>query len=1788
MKLFTHSSNGNHCVTGRLFFLLFVLLNISIKEAKAQSAAQYSFTAFSSPFNQIYGSSGITNVSSIQTDDASSGLVPIGFSFVFCGVAYTQVAVNSNGFMTFGFVAASGCCSSNITTSGFQPGVFPLSIDLHGGYPLASPASSANYITTGSPGSRVFTFEWYGWSAYSSSTTGQIANEMSFQVILYEGSNKIQFAYRRDAAFATYANTSGPGIGIAKTTADFQALPNASASPTPSTSTSVTIATSTFPATNQVYEWDPPLCNATPSAATAAPATTVLCAGGSVTFTATTALNGVGGISYQWQTASAATGPWTNIPGATSLSYTTPVLLASAYYRITDTCNNTIPHTGAASNVCTVSVSGTAIPYIQNFDFPSNVGLSNYGIPACMQRNVNGGNVNLINESFENSFPPTGWNTTNTVSTAWSTSTGVGSANPVFSPHTGSKVAFYNSFSIGSGYSELETPALNMSAPGTYTVSLWVYRDPSGNPYTSTTFSTEGISTYATTTTSAAGTLLGYVPRSYNFAPAAPAAGGWIQYTYTVPVALQTAATYIIFRAFSDDGDNQEMDDVTVTYNAPVSEWGQLGPNMYHAADGTILPWCVYASDTSGNTNGKLDYITTPALPLVQGVTYRAWFGYARGASNWTNNTGTAPNNENLYLLVGQTNPGANSITNPIAGFPGTLIFSTLPAGITSNAPVPTTANNVTYTAPSTGAYFFSWVDNTPHGGLTTTANGTVALDSIKIDSVGCSLATILSQPAATTTVCAGFPVTFSVAGAGYGISYQWYKNGSIINGATATSYTIASASATDAANYTVSVSGTCGGANSVLSNIAALVVNTSPTAIVTPAASTIICPGTTVQLNANTGIGYSYQWYNGTGPIAGATSASYTAGLADNYHVVVTSSNSCYTASSNTPVTVLSAPPAVALPAGNTTICAGTCVTINANTGSYAYQWYNNGSSLPGATSASYLACSTGVYTVKVTNTSNGCFAVSSLSVPVTVNPLPSAVVSASGADTFCQNGSVTLIIPFSGSVSYQWYNGSSPLIGQNTNTYIATQTGAYTLKVTNPLTGCSSLSNVNNVLLNIPPATVSSPNTSLCAGNIVTLSANTGSNLSYQWYQNGYAINGATAATYSTSVSGNYTVMVTSVAGSYSCSNVSSPPVVLQSYSPPPAYITTANATTFCAGNSIVLNADTGTGYIYQWMLNGVNIFQGTTANLLVVSSGNYTVKVTNAQGCFGSSPATTVTVIPLPTPLATASGNTQLCPGGNVSLSTSTAPGLTYQWYNGTTAIPGATFPIYVTASTANYSVVVTNNTGCQGTSNTLPVVMNTIPSSVITAGGPTSICSGASVSLSAPSVSGYNYQWAYNGTAITGANSTTYQASTAGSYTVTVTNVAAGCSSSTATATNLVVFPLPGATSSSIGPTSVCDGSSVILVANSGSGLTYQWNNSGTPMSSATHITDTVAVSGSYTVTVTDNNGCMATSLPSLVSVFSIPAAGFVPGGDTGFCQGNSVTLLATSGNNYSYQWKKNGVNIAGANGQSYQANQVGAYSVVVTNNICSAESSIKNVTIYPQPSNTASLLGADTICFNDSVQIQAVIANGYLYQWSDNGSPIAGATHSSVWARAAGTYTAAVTSNYGCTATTQSINIYNFPPPNPGIIANGLILSTGTFVSYQWYRGGTAASDMILGAVGNSYAANQSGDYYAFVTDAHGCSQFSPVHTVGTTGVVQMGNGNTDIKIYPNPATSVVYIESAVKVKVRISGIEGKLLIEENAVNHVDISKLANGVYMISIYDEQGGLLKVDRLLKNGQ
>jgi subtilisin family serine protease len=266
------------------------------------------------------------------------------------------------------------------------------------------------------------------------------------------------------------------------------------------------------------------------------------------------------------------------------------------------------------------------------------------------------------------------------------------------------------------------------------------------------------------------------------------------------------------------------------------------------------------------------------------------------------------------------------------------------------------------------------------------------------------------------------------------------------------------------------------------------------------------------------------------------------------------------------------------------------------------------------------------------------------------------------------------------------------------------------------------------------------------------------------------------------------------------------------------------------------------------YGWEIrnsNGSLVHSSTATNptFTMSTAGTYTVKLTASSSDAVTTTKTTGLVVEAtPTPSITASGATSFCQGGNVTLTGSSG----YQSYSWST---GQTTSSISVASASSYTLTVGTANGCSG-STSVNVVVNPLPvATVSTSSGSFDFCEGSSLTLEAP-VGASGYQWYKDGTAISGAVSSTLSASSSGSYAVEVTS-SDGCSALSVSQT--VVKNLnPTASISNATALSFCDGGSVVLSAPSG--MSYAWS------TGATTQTVTQSTSGQVGLTITDANGC----------------------------------------------------------------------------------------------------------------------------------------------------------------------------------------------------------------------------------------------------------------------------------------------------------------------------------------
>jgi hypothetical protein len=905
---------------------------------------------------------------------------------------------------------------------------------------------------------------------------------------------------------------------------------------------------------------------------------------------------------------------------------------------------------------------------------------------------------------------------------------------------------------------------------------------------------------------------------------------------------------------------------------------------------------------------------------------------------------------------------------------------------------------------------------------------------------------------------------------------------------------------------------------------------------IITSATFDTICAGATKILSANAGTGYTYQWRLNNNAISGATSSTYTVTQNGSYTVDVTTPTACTGTSAPKVVSFYK----VTADAGpDKQVCSGSATTIgNSSTvpssfGPFTYSWTpSTGLSAVNVATPTATVSTNTTYILTVTD-ARGCSNKDTVVVQALSTPSPSI----SGPTSACNNSISTYSTANNAGTTYHWSVTNGTVVDSSLGYSVKVRwgtTGSGSINVRQTITagGCYTITPNYNVTINALPSVSATVigSTTKCQGDSILLSAGTGTGFNYQWRLNGKAIAGATSNTYYAKQTGSYRVAITNANGCTDSSSASA----LTFNALPTATISASGAVSFCQGKTVTLSANTGTGLSYIWKLNGTAIPGATASSYIASVTGAYTVTVSNSNGCSATSTATNVTVNALPTAVVSSLGaTTTRCQGDSVLLAANTATGYTYQWRLNGVKISGATSASYAAKISGLYKVVVTNSSGCIDSSVGTTVTINTLPTAVIsTVSGLTTFCSGGSVTLGALSGFGYSYQWLSNGAPISGATSSSFTASQAGAYAVKVTN-SSGCSA-TSSVTNVTVNALPSTTVAPYGPTTRCQGDSVILNANSVSGYTYQWRLNGIAITNATSSSYAAKMSGTYKVVVTNASGCTDSSSGIVVTINPLPTAKILASTGTSICAGSSAYLsLSATVSGTSYQWQMNGNDIAGATSSIFLASQAGAYTVRATNsNGCSIISNTINITVNALPNPAVSALGATTFCSGDSVKLITAALSGNTYQWQMDGVNIAGATNANITATQSGDYKVIVTNASGCTDSSRSVTITVNPLPSPQIFAFGpasfcqggsVVLkgksSTVSGLAYQWFKDGVA----IPGATAGSYTATSTGSYQLLQKiSSTGCSIMSnaiavtanpaPVSTIQPLGNTTFCNG----------------------------------------------------------------------------
>ncbi|HNE64361.1 MAG TPA: gliding motility-associated C-terminal domain-containing protein [Saprospiraceae bacterium] len=906
--------------------------------------------------------------------------------------------------------------------------------------------------------------------------------------------------------------------------------------------------------------------------------------------------------------------------------------------------------------------------------------------------------------------------------------------------------------------------------------------------------------------------------------------------------------------------------------------------------------------------------------------------------------------------------------------------------------------------------------------------------------------------------------------------TYKWYDSGNNVIS------NVNTVNVNTAGNYVFEVFDPNNGCSSTL-NVPVIGDFDQP-ANVTASGDTFDCVKFPVKVTGNSSTtGVTYSW---KGP-GGFTSSLQNPDVtnAGEYELVVTGLNGC----KDTALAMVAADtikPDYAIK-NDTIDCftfTGTLVA-SSNTPGVTYSWSGNGVT---STDPSITVNKAGIYTVVIT-APNGCTR-SANAEALDAKDKPVASVTVTSPIT-CDSVSVTLTgisslnLP---TITYSWSGPGG--FSANTKNTKATVAGQYTVTVTNTQNGCTDSADIDVLQNTTAPNVTAKGDTTDCISGQATLTGGSSTpNAVYQWF-NATGVPLCPTANCDVAGAGIFTLVVTDpVNGCTSSQSVESvkdqdtPDITLDKDDDLDCNITTVNLT---ATSSVL-------GLTYAW--TGPGVPGGSVTNISTSTPGIFTVKVTNPKNQCTNSASIQVDQ-DIVKPVISAKTDTINCYNNKTATINGTSDvtnNITVSWVDPSSNAVSSNLN-FTTQTAQTYTLIVTNNSnGCSNTLNLKVPENTTVPNisaqgDVINCYEPIAECVGNS--------STNNVKYAWSGPGNYSANTSNADLiTTAGDYTLVVTDIKNGC---TSTMTVIVVQDNANPDVNATGGTLTCTNNSQIQLTASTSATPVTWVWSGPNNFYSTQQNPTVGDAGTYTVVVTDTgNGCTQTTTANVTSDENAPDLSV---NDAVIdCINTSQTLNAVSNTpGVTYAWSGPGINTTTP---SVTVTQAGNYVCVVTAPNGCTTSKTSTVTLNSDLPNALAQVSGELNCTTKLVNVTTTgssIGNQFSYSWTGPGGFTGNQTNFSV--ATPGVYSLVITNtSNGCTKTTDiEVPINNEMPTgltteqgNPKCFGNkdGFIIVNGV-------TGGTAPfTYSINGGTFNTASEFQflgDGTYKISIQDAAGC------------------------------------------------------------------------------------------------
>jgi len=496
--------------------------------------------------------------------------------------------------------------------------------------------------------------------------------------------------------------------------------------------------------------------------------------------------------------------------------------------------------------------------------------------------------------------------------------------------------------------------------------------------------------------------------------------------------------------------------------------------------------------------------------------------------------------------------------------------------------------------------------------------------------------------------------------------------------------------------------------------------------------------------LTAPTASGNTLLWYVGTSTIGSTTAPIPNTNVVGTttYYVSQVSGGNCEGPKSMILVTVNATPPSPTV--SNLSYClnaASTPITLTFQPGN-SLLWYTSATGGVGNANTPIVNTAVpGTITYYVSQiTPLGCES-NRVSFTVTVYPIPPKPIVSNL--NLCQGQVANPLTAqgISGATIY-WYNLPIAVNGTTIAPIPSTANLGTTTYYVNQAVGNNCMGPLDTLRVTVNPSPIATiiaqRPIQFCQGDSTILIANTGSNYTYQWYNNGVAIPGATSSIYIAKTSGSYTIRITNSSNCNTTSNAIVVDVHIVNTS-----VSLSGPLTFCSGGSVTLTAAILQNATYQWYFNGAPMLNGFSNTITVNASGIYKVLIADSYGCSSFSNTFTVTVLGNPTVYIIPKDSAQICEGTSFKLTAKANMSAAFQWYLNNVMIAGATDSVYFASQAGIYTVQATSTFGCKGQSGPFKLIV--VPLPLILLPNDTTIFAGDQIEIVAQTSNAVSILW-----------------------------------------------------------------------------------------------------------------------------------------------------------------------------------------------------------------------------------------------------------------------------------------------------------------------------------------------------------------------------------------------------------------------------------------------------------